>query len=149
MFDLVINTFIILFIIFFTSIIIQKQKNGSTLEDILLKEQDNILIARTYVKIIGIIIICWLTIVNLYLGVLCAILFIMIMEYEYNNELDKIVNNTGDMMVNKLYKTINKVDYFTAENFIKSKPSLGADKSLFNSTSTIYPYDTETNYNNI
>jgi cellobiose-specific phosphotransferase system component IIC len=149
MFDLVINTFIIFLIIYFTSIIIHQQKNGNMLDNILTKYQDSIFVARTYVKIIGIIIICWLSIVNIYLGVLGAILFIMIMEYEYNNELDRNINNSEDVKNNKLYKTCNKVDYFTAENFIKPKPSLGVDKSLFNSTSTINPYEMETNYNNI
>jgi len=150
MFDLVINTLIILFIIFFTSIIIQKQKDGSTLEDILTKYQYNIFNARTYVKIFGIIFISWLTSVNVYLGILSVILFIMIMEYEYNNEIDKYTNNSEYMIdVNKLYKTTNKIDYFTAENCIKSKPGLGVDKSLFNSTSTIDPYERETIYNNL
>jgi cellobiose-specific phosphotransferase system component IIC len=142
MFDLVINIFIIFFIIFFTSIIIQQQKNGNTLEDIFTRYQDDIFGVRTYVKIMGVIVICWLSTVKLYLGVLGAILFIMVMEYEYSNEIDSNVNN-------KLHKTSNKVDYFTVENFVKSKPSLRVDKTLFTSTSTIDPYETETNYNNV
>ena len=149
MFDLVINTFIIIFIIYFTSIIIQQQKSGNTLDDILIKYQDNMFVTRSYVKILGIIFICWLTTVNLYLGVLGVILFIMIMEYEYNNEIERTVSNNEDANINKLHKTGNKVDYFTVENFIKSRPSSRVDKSLFKTTSTIDPYEIETNYNNV
>jgi hypothetical protein len=150
MFDLVINILIIFFIILFTNIIIQKQQSGDTLEEILTKYTVNIFVIRTYVKIVGIILICWLSTVNLYLGVISAILFIMVMEYEYNNEIDKTANLQSVMSDdNKLDKKGNRVDYFVVENFLKSKPSSDVDKSLFKSTSTIDPYDTGTIYNNV
>ena len=150
MFDLVINILIIFFIILFTNIIIQKQQSGDTLEEILTRYTVDIFGIRTYVKIAGIILICWLSTVNLYLGVISAILFIMVMEYEYNNEMDKPANLQSVIPDdNKLDKKGNKVDYFTVENFLKPKPSSDVDKSLFKSTSTIDPYDTGTIYNNV
>jgi hypothetical protein len=150
MFDLVINILIIFFIILFTNIIIQKQQSGDTLEEILTKYTVDIFGIRTYVKIAGIILICWLSTVNLYLGVISAILFIMVMEYEYNNEMDKPANLQSVIPDdNKLDKNGNKVDYFTVENFLKPKPSSDVDKSVFKSTSTIDPYDTGTIYNNV
>ena len=154
MFDLVINIFIILFIILFTSIIVQKQQQGDTLEEIWKKYQNNMSVIRTYIKIIGILIICWLSIVNLYLGIMGAILFIVVMEYDYNNEMDRQENfqstNSDDNTNNKLYKKPNKIDYITAENSVKSKPGgLGADKSLFKSTSVIGPYDEGTSYTSL
>ena len=150
MFDLVINILIIFFIILFTNIIIQKQQSGDTLEEILTRYTVDIFGIRTYVKIAGIILICWLSTVNLYLGVISAILFIMVMEYEYNNEMDKPTNLQSVIPDdNKLDKKGNKVDYFTVENFLKPKPSSDVDKSLFKSTSTIDPYDTGTIYNNV
>lgn len=152
MFDLVINIFIILFIIFFTSIIIQKQQQGDTLEEIWQKYQNSTCMTRTTMKIIGIIFICWLSTVHLVLGILTAILLIVIMEYDYNNEIDKTENfqsidktSMGDTEQNKLHKKKNKVDYFVAEKSIQSKPALTADKSLFKSSSEIEPYDTNTN----
>lgn len=152
MFDLVINIFIILFIIFFTSIIIQKQQQGDTLEEIWQKYQNKICITRTTLKIIGIIFICWLSTVHLMLGILTAILLIVIMEYDYNNEIDKTENfqsidktNTGDTYQNKLHKKKNKIDYFVAEKSIRSKPSSSVDKALFKSSSDIKPYDTNIN----
>ena len=150
MFDLVINILIIFFIILFTNIIIQKQQSGDTLEEILTKYTVNIFVIRTYVKIAGIILICWLSTVNLYLGVISAILFIMVMEYEYNNEIDKTVNLHPVISEdNKLGKKGSSGDYFIVENFLKSKPSSDVDKSLFKSTSAIDPYDTGTIYNNV
>jgi hypothetical protein len=156
MFDLVINIFIILFIILFTSIIVQKQQQGDTLEEIWKKYQNNTCLVRTFIKIIGIFFICWLSIVNLYLGVLAAILFIVVMEYDYNNEMDRTENfqsinkpHSGNDNKNKLHKKGNKVDYFTAEKSVKSKPGLGADKSLFKSTSVIDPYDKGTSYTSL
>jgi hypothetical protein len=151
MFDLVINILIIFFIILFTNIIIQKQQSGDTLEDILTKYTSNGFDIRTYVKIVGIILVCWLTTINLYLGVIGAVFFILIMEYEYNNEIDKsgISDNTNNVSDNKLPKKDKKIDYFTAENNIKSKPSSAVDKSIFKSTSTIDPYDTGTIYNEL
>jgi hypothetical protein len=153
MFDLVINISIILFIILFTSIIIQKQQEGDTLEEIWRKYQNNTCLMRTFVKIVGIFIICWLSSIHLLLGIMMAIIFIVIMEYDYNNELDITENfqsinkpYTNDFNNNKLYKKKNKIDYFTAEKSVKSKPGLGADKSLFKSTSTIDPYDKGTSY---
>jgi cellobiose-specific phosphotransferase system component IIC len=142
MFDLVINIFIIFFIILFANVIIQNQKRGETLEQIWDKYQDTILVMRTYIKIIGIIFICWLSTVNLYLGIIGAILFIVVMEYDYNNEIDKKLQTNTAHDDNKLHTRDNKIDYFTVENSIKSKPGLGVDKSLFSSTSVIDPYDT-------
>ena len=156
MFDLVINIFIILFIIFFTSIIVQKQQQGDTLEEIWKKYQNNMCLVRTSIKIIGILLICWLSTVSLYLGIMTAILFIVVMEYDYNNEMDRTENfqsinkpQTGDVTNNKLHKKSNKIDYFTAEKSVKSKPGLGADKSLFKSTSAIDPYDKGTSYTSL
>ena len=155
MFDLVINILIILFIFLFTSIIIKKQQQGDTLEEIWKKYQNNMSIIRTVIKIVGVLLICWLSFVNLYLGIMGAIVFIVIMEYDYNNELDKIENfqsiNKGhnDTHTNKLHKKSNKIDYFTAEKSIKSKPGLGADKSLFKANSIIDPYDMGVNYTNL
>lgn len=156
MFDLVINIFIILFIILFTSIIIQKQQQGDTLEEIWKKYQNNMSVMRTIIKIIGLILISWLSAVNLYLGVMTAILFIVVMEYDYNNEMDRTENfqsinksQSGDDSNNKLHKKSNKIDYFTAEKSVKSKPGLGADKSLFKSTSVIDPYDKGTSYTSL
>jgi cellobiose-specific phosphotransferase system component IIC len=153
MFDLVINIFIILFIIFFTSIIIQKQQQGDTLEEIWQKYQNNMCTTRTTLKIIGIIFICWLSTVHLVLGILTAILLIVIMEYDYNNEIDKTENfqsidktSTGDTEQNKLHKKKNKVDYFIAEKSVQSKQALGADKSLFKSLMDIKPYDVNTDF---
>lgn len=156
MFDLVINIFIILFIFLFTSIIIQKQQQGDTLEEIWKKYQNNMCMVRTFVKMLGLLIICWLTTIHLFLGVIVAILFIVIMEYDYNNELDRTENfqsinksNIDDSSNNKLHKKKNKIDYFTAEKSVKSRPGLGADKSLFKSTSLIDPYDKDTNYTSL
>jgi preprotein translocase subunit SecG len=156
MFDLVINIFIILFIILFTSIIVQKQQQGDTLEEILKKYQNNMSEVRTFIKIIGIFLTCWLSTVNLYVGILAAILFIVVMEYDYNNEMDRTENfqsinkpHSGNDNNNKLHKKGNKVDYFTAEKSVKSKPGLGADKSLFKSTSVIDPYDKGTSYTSL
>ena len=151
MFDLVINIFIILFIIFFTSIIIQKQQQGDTLEEIWQKYQNKMCMTRTTMKIIGILFICWLSTVHLLLGIMTAIILIVIMEYDYNNEMDKTENfqsidktGTGDTDQNKLHKKQNKIDYFIAEKSVQSKKGLGADKSLFSSLSDIQPYDTNT-----
>ena len=148
MFDLVINIFIILFICLFTSIIVQKQQQGDTLEEIWKKYQNNMCFVRTSIKIIGLIIISWLSSINLYLGLMTAILFIIVMEYDYNNEMDRVENfqsvikpQTGDVTHNKLHKKGNKIDYFVAEKSIQSKPSGGVDKSVFTSTSLIDPYD--------
>jgi flagellar biosynthesis component FlhA len=156
MFDLVINIFIILFIIWFTSIIVRKQQQGDTLEEIWKKYQNNMSVMRTIIKIIGLFLISWLSAVNLYLGVMTAILFIVVMEYDYNNEMDRSenfqsINNpqSGDDGNNKLHKKTNKIDYFTAEKSVKSKPGLGADKSLFKSTSVIDPYDKGTSYTSL
>ena len=156
MFDLVINIFIILFIILFTSIIIQKQQRGDTLEEIWKKYQNNMCLVRTSVKIVGILLICWLSTIHLFLGITVAILFIVIMEYDYNNELDRTenfqsINNplTDNSTSNKLHKKKNKIDYFTAEKSVKSKPGLGADKSLFKSTSAIDPYDKGTSFTSL
>jgi cellobiose-specific phosphotransferase system component IIC len=151
MFDLVINIFIILFIIFFTSIIIQKQQQGDTLEEIWQKYQNKMCMTRTTMKIIGILFICWLSTVHLLLGIMTAIILIVIMEYDYNNEMDKTENfqsidktGTGDTDQNKLHKKQNKIDYFIAEKSVQSKKGLSADKSLFSSLSDIQPYDTNT-----
>ena len=156
MFDLVINIFIILFIFLFTSIIIQKQQQGDTLEEIWKKYQNNMCFVRTSIKILGLIIISWLSSINLYLGLMVAILFIVIMEYDYNNEMDRIENfqsvnkpQTDDITDNKLHKKGNKIDYFIAEKSVKSKPAMGVDKSLFKSTSDINPYDKGINYTSL
>jgi hypothetical protein len=67
------------------------------------------------------------------------------MEYDYNNE----INRMNEHHENKLHKNENKIDYFIVENIIKPKPGLGADKSLFSSTSAIDPYDTGMPYNSV
>ena len=145
MFELVINIFIIFFIILFTNAIIQNQQRGETLHDIWDTYRHDILVIRTYAKIAGIIFICWLSTVNLMLGVLSAIFFIVVMEYEYNNEIYKMANHTD----NKLHKHDNKIDFFVVENSIKPRAGLGVDKSLFSSTSSIEPYDIYTPYNSV
>ena len=146
MFDLVINIFIIFFLILFINVIIQNQQHGETLEDIWNKYQDDIMVIRTYVKIVGVILICWLSTIDVYMGVFGAILYIVVMEYDHNNELHRI---NEDNHVNKLHKGDNKIDYFVAENSVKPRPGFGADKSLFSSTSAIDPYDTDMPYNTI
>ena len=85
-----------------------------------------------------------------------AILFIVVMEYDYNNEMDRTENfqsinksPSDDVTNNKLHKKGNKIDYFTAEKSVKSKPGLGADKSLFKSTSVIDPYDKGTSFTSL
>ena len=56
---------------------------------------------------------------------------------------------SDDVTNNKLHKKGNKIDYFTAEKSVKSKPGLGADKSLFKSTSVIDPYDKGTSFTSL